>query len=79
MARSAASTAVSFIWLLVASGTAPLAQAPPGTAQARPPGPGLPIQDPSVYTVVAAPLVIVRRALIELVFVCMRDAPFPDG
>jgi hypothetical protein len=47
-----ASTASSAAWTsmrwLVVAAAAPLANAPPGTAQAHPPGPGFPWQAPSV-------------------------------
>src|SRR5688572_2781560 len=38
-------------WLVVCA-SAPDANAPPGTAHAHPPGPGFPLQAPSVYTTV---------------------------
>ncbi len=43
----------SMRWLVVWASW-PRAQAPPGTAQAHPPGPGFPEQAPSVYTIVGA-------------------------
>jgi hypothetical protein len=48
MDRTASRAAVNSIRWLVASAAAPLAYAPPGIAQAHPPGPGLPMQAPSV-------------------------------
>jgi hypothetical protein len=52
-ARTASRAAWTSIRWLVVAGAAPLANAPPGTAQAQPPGPGFPRQAPSVYTSVA--------------------------
>jgi hypothetical protein len=40
---------ISMRWLVVC-GSAPLAYGPSGTAHAHPPGPGFPLQAPSVYT-----------------------------
>ena len=39
-------------WFVVCA-SAPEANGPSGTAQAHPPGPGFPLQAPSVYTTVA--------------------------
>lgn len=44
--------AVSSIRWLVVSGVCPLFCCPSGVIHAHPPGPGFPMQDPSVYTVV---------------------------
>ena len=44
---------ISIRWLVVRA-AAPLRHLPPGMAQAQPPGPGLPRQAPSVYTVVSS-------------------------
>src|ERR1700690_1484585 len=43
---------ISIRWL-GERGSAPMAKGPSGTAQAQPPGPGFPRQDPSVNTVVS--------------------------
>jgi len=51
-ARTASNTALISIRWLVVRAAGPLAKAPPGTAQAQPPGPGFPRQAPSVYTIV---------------------------
>jgi hypothetical protein len=42
---------ISIRWFVVRA-SAPDANAPSGTAQAHPPGPGFPLQAPSVYTTV---------------------------
>ena len=48
MARIASSAACTSIRWFVVAAAEPLANAPPGTAHAHPPGPGFPMQAPSV-------------------------------
>src|SRR3954453_20268922 len=48
---ASSTAAISMRWLVVC-GSAPLANAPSGTAHAPPPGPGFPLHAPSVYTIV---------------------------
>src|SRR5439155_18501219 len=54
LARTASRAATISMRWLVERASAPLANRPPGTAQAQPPGPGFPRQAPSVYTTVGA-------------------------
>src|SRR4029078_3175528 len=50
--RAASNAALISILGLVVWGAKPLAQAPSGSAQAQPPGPGFPAHAPSVYVMV---------------------------